>query len=50
MPLYALENKADAKARLQIEKGEYEIKEVFKSFATNCANGSLPIHFTNYRN
>jgi hypothetical protein len=34
--VYALENKADAKARLQIEKGEYEIKEVFKSFATNC--------------
>ena len=41
--VYALENKADAKkARLQIEKGEYEIKEVrSRALPQIAANGSL---------
>lgn len=40
---YALENKADAKkARLQIEKGEYEIQEVrSRALPQIAANGSL---------
>ena len=41
--VYALENKADAKkARLQVERGEYEIQEVrSRALPQIAANGSL---------